>query len=309
MRDYKELQSKLVDLEDRATNIVFDEETHTYIYEGNFLQSVTQLLADKGISPNYSTVDKDLLAKASERGTQVHALIEKWIKTGEGEENAYLDHFIDFLLDEHYVVVGSEVRVANDKLGGTIDLILFNIDSKEYVIVDIKTTSVIHQYSVSWQLSLYDYLDKVRDYHKALALHFDKEGNLEPYNIDMQPKDIVVNLAENNELPTLTINPNELAQVEQAINLIEMYKAKIKENEELVNKFNEELIKSMEENSVKTFDNDRLKITYVAPVERETIDSKKLKSELPDIAKKYTKVSTTKASVRITLKGNKNEEE
>ena len=63
----------------------------------------------------------------------------------------------------------------------------------------------------------------------------------------------------------------------------------------------------MEERGVKSFENSYFKITYVAPVERVTIDSTRLKKEKPEIAKEYSKSSTTKASVRITLKENEDE--
>lgn len=42
-----------------------------------------------------------------------------------------------------------------------------------------------------------------------------------------------------------------------------------------------------------------MKLTYVSPSERKTIDSKKLKEEEPEIAKKFTKTTNVKASVRI----------
>lgn len=41
------------------------------------------------------------------------------------------------------------------------------------------------------------------------------------------------------------------------------------------------------------------KLTYVSPSIRTSIDSKKLKEEEPDIAKKFTKTTNVNASVRI----------
>ena len=58
----------------------------------------------------------------------------------------------------------------------------------------------------------------------------------------------------------------------------------------------------MDKYGVKKFENDILKITYVEPTTRETIDSKKLKAELPAVAAKYTKISQVKGSVRIEVK-------
>lgn len=53
---------------------------------------------------------------------------------------------------------------------------------------------------------------------------------------------------------------------------------------------------------IKSFENDILKVTYVAPTTKTTIDSKALKKDKPDVYKKYAKTSNVKASVRITVK-------
>ena len=41
------------------------------------------------------------------------------------------------------------------------------------------------------------------------------------------------------------------------------------------------------------------KVTYVAPSTRTTVDSKKLKEEEPEIAKKYSKITLVSASLRL----------
>mgnify|MGYP007102645490 FL=1 len=45
-----------------------------------------------------------------------------------------------------------------------------------------------------------------------------------------------------------------------------------------------------------------LKVVYVAPTTKTTIDSKALKKDKPDIYEQYRKTSNVKASVRITVK-------
>ena len=54
---------------------------------------------------------------------------------------------------------------------------------------------------------------------------------------------------------------------------------------------------------IKKLESDRLLITYIAPTTRQTIDSARLKKELPDVAKEYAKTSEVKETVRITLRG------
>lgn len=64
----------------------------------------------------------------------------------------------------------------------------------------------------------------------------------------------------------------------------------------------EMLITAMKACHLKSWDNDLIKITYVAPTTRTSIDSAKLKKEKPDIAEKYSKTSSVSESVRITVK-------
>ena len=64
----------------------------------------------------------------------------------------------------------------------------------------------------------------------------------------------------------------------------------------------QQLQEAMDKYGVKKFENDILKITYVEPTTRTTIDSKKLKEELPAVAEKYTKRTLVKGSVRIEVK-------
>ena len=78
-----------------------------------------------------------------------------------------------------------------------------------------------------------------------------------------------------------------------------------KEVEEKRDSLREKLLKAMEDNSIRSFENERIKVSYVDPIKRTSIDSDKLKKELPEIAEKYSKETVTKASLRITLKGEK----
>ena len=89
--------------------------------------------------------------------------------------------------------------------------------------------------------------------------------------------------------------PQVIAQI---TNLIRMKKA-LDDQEKLLK---QELVKAMERCDIKSFENDNIKMVYVAPTTRSTIDSTRLKKEHPDIVEKYSKVSEVSASVRVTLK-------
>ena len=89
-----------------------------------------------------------------------------------------------------------------------------------------------------------------------------------------------------------------------------MEKIKVKENElkllkDMVDSVKTVLYGTMEKEGIKTVDRGNLKITYVAPSSRTSVDSKKLEKEEPEIYKKYVKTTTVAGSIKITLMGEK----
>ena len=74
---------------------------------------------------------------------------------------------------------------------------------------------------------------------------------------------------------------------------------------EKVDKVKKNLYGTMEKEGIKTVDRGKLKITYVAPSTRTSVDSKKLQEKEPEIYKKYVKTTTVAGSIKITLIGDK----
>lgn len=86
--------------------------------------------------------------------------------------------------------------------------------------------------------------------------------------------------------------------IQKITNLVQM-KKQLEDQEKLLK---EQLLKAMETYDVKSFENENIKLVYVAPTTRSTLDSTRLKKDHPDIAQQYTKISNVSASVRITVK-------
>lgn len=76
-----------------------------------------------------------------------------------------------------------------------------------------------------------------------------------------------------------------------------------KQMDEQEKQLKQKLVEAMEVYGIKSFEDDLIKMTYVAPTTRSTIDSAKLKQFYPEIAELVTKTSEVSASVRVTLKG------
>lgn len=92
------------------------------------------------------------------------------------------------------------------------------------------------------------------------------------------------------------------SQIPEVITAITDLVTQKKQIEEQEKQMRVKLQEAMEKFGVKSFENEVVKFTYVAPTQRKSIDSAKLKKEHPEIAEAYQKVSQVKASVKIEIK-------
>ena len=302
------------------TIINFDKETHTYTNnKGETIISCTQLLSKMGLSPDYSSVSDGVLERKAGKGALIHEEINSYLLKDEIGFTSELQEFIKFKESRTDIkAYDSELLVWNEDVAGTVDLIYYTDDPADtaYIqahICEIKTTSTIHWDSISWQLSIYNYLAFEPNYKRTIGhlFHFNN-GEMKIYDIPLKPKEEVERLIkaykENGEyiqpnyIPTTLTNELELAE-NQIILLNNLLKEQQKKSEEI----KEKIITVMVENGVKSFDTQQLKITLIQEQRRETLDSKKLKEKLPSVYQSFVKETIIKPTLRTTIKEKENE--
>ena len=64
----------------------------------------------------------------------------------------------------------------------------------------------------------------------------------------------------------------------------------------------EKLKQAMEDNEVLNYEDDFIKVIYKKAYTKQTIDTKKLKEELPDIYEEYSKTSNVSSSISVETK-------
>ena len=292
--------------------IKFNENLHKYTVDGKEVISVTQLLQKHKITPSYDSVDKELLRVASERGTLIHEEVEKWIESGEGGFTEEAERICDYLFeraDEKSQII-SEQMVANDVVAGRFDVLYTH--AKKLVLTDIKTGNTKHLYGWTWQLSLYKYL-----YEKMYGKEINSleilwaNGDLTVIPCEYVGDEKIENLLkaerEGRLISDVDLGVSE-EELEDLTELMEEIKAKedeLKLLKDMVDSVKTVLYGTMEKEGIKTVDRGNLKITYVAPSSRTSVDSKKLEKEEPEIYKKYVKTTTVAGSIKITLMGEK----
>lgn len=94
---------------------------------------------------------------------------------------------------------------------------------------------------------------------------------------------------------TAILNPKTAKQIAD-------FERKAKEIEEKENALRVSILQEMEDKQIKSVETDDLTITYKAPYDRESLDTKSLKKDFPDLCDDYIKMTTVKASVSIKLK-------
>lgn len=170
----------------KPIEVDFDETKHVYATpEGVRVPSVSELLRPLTASV-YSEVDPEVLRRAAEFGTAVHACTE-FLDAGDLDEDSIdpawassLDAYKAFLRDCAPEWSGVELRLACERYAGTLDRV--GTMKGETWIVDLKTTSTIHDH-VGVQLAAYEAL--YRAHHpgfpetaeiKLAALQLRKDG-------------------------------------------------------------------------------------------------------------------------------------
>ena len=283
----------------------FDATTHTFTNEnGEKLISITTLLAKHNLAPSYENISTDFLKKYSDRGTLIHEEISNYIKTGEVGFSKELQDFIDYTDKNEITFVDSEFMLYNDHIAGICDFLYKDKEGKLHR-VDFKTTSTKHNDSVSWQLSLYDYLDtRKADYFEVWYFQ-----NNELEVVSLRPKEIkeIEKLIEDDKLgitytPTLEISLQTQHEIEKLQIYIDNLKALQDDANKKLDELKSMLVEKMETHNIKKITTDYFTITYVEPSIKKTIDSKRLKKELPQVYEEYTNTTQSKGYVKIKIK-------
>ena len=314
--------------------ITMDENTHTYFVDGQVADiSVTELLHKHGLAPSYDGVDEEVLNAARERGESIHADIEKYImadgfipETREGLafSNWAQTNGLYAYAEKRYALEWKGIVVAC-----TMDLIgWITVNGRRVaVLADHKTTSRFQREYVSWQVSIEDYFARKQSgvvinntvlewqgAEKYLCFLYENDGNMEVKECDKIPDSEIERLLDceaNGEIytpPALVLEDDMAVALEKAeLAVIETERA-AKTAKAQAEALRAALCSEMERQGIFSWSGTKIKATYRAGSERVSVDSTRLKKELPEVYEKYTKTSKVKATVVITEKGEKNEE-
>ena len=288
-------------------SVVFDKGSHTYFLNGKQLSGITSLLERKLFPNKYAGVDEETLHKAAEYGSNVHEQIAE----DDGADEFVLDEVLSYrkIITAHNLKpIAHEYLVTDsDKYASAIDLVFENEDGT-VDLADIKTTYKLDKDYVSWQLSIYAYLFelcnpglKVSNLY-GLWLRDEKSSYEKVYRHD---KDEVLRLLADDtedtflpDSPTMPADIVEMAsQLEEYFTMLKRFEKQYKEQEK---EFKTRLTKLMGEAGIYNISIGGLKISYVKGYTKSSIDSTRLKKEMPEIIEKYSKTTNVSPTIKIT---------
>lgn len=297
---------------------IFNKADHTYTLGDKVLISVTQLIRKHGLAPSYEGIDEEVLRRKAERGSLIHEEIERYIKHGEIGFTSEQEDFARFVSELGITNMRSEEIVNNDLVAGTADLMAIRTLKSEQgakyinrVLVDYKTSVHVDKEAVRWQLSLYERLSGEK-FDELYVFHLLEDSEKSKYILlEHIPAEEVEKLLQCEREGTiyqpraLSVPSELLAAAQEAERAVKLAEANKKAAEANAATIRAQLIEAMEAQGIKSFEtaDKSMLITYVEPSIRETIDSTRLKKERPEVAAEYSKKSTVKASVRITVRG------
>ena len=288
--------------------VLFNQEEHTYTHAltGKMLKGITSTLIHRLFPNKYSGIPQAILTRAADRGTTIHEEIELaetiGIEPTTEEGRNYLklkeEHGLRFLESE-YTVSDLEHYATN------IDAI-YDVEDNVVDIADFKTTSRFDKESVSWQLSVCAYFLEQNNPHIKVRNLFGiwLRGDIaQLVPVDRRSDEEVealikadVNDAEFEYSPAF---PDYIRENETALYVLGK---RIKELTEEYDRIKAEMLEKMLENKDKSFDTGNMLITVIAPSVRTSFDSKRFTAEHEELAKEYTKTTTTKESLKLTLR-------
>lgn len=305
--------------------VVFNEEHHTYTLNGHSLSGVTPIIA--WLFPDtYQGIPQSVLSQAAAYGTEIHKACEvydsldilpeeDWLK-----EVVYQYASVTKTLPE---VACSEYLVSDEyRIASCIDKVFVND-----ALADIKTTSKVHGLLVQLQLSIYAWLyEKQNPERKVPALYLiwlpkPQYGVPAVKQLERIPASICeyiveVWAADGDRLSAMAAltgcgvaleydnTPRKVGEIPENVQALVdeliVVKKQLDYFAEREKEIKNDLLVTMSNLNEDKWADDLIQITKKAAYLRESIDTKALKADNPEIYAKYKK--ETKVSESLTYK-------
>jgi desulfoferrodoxin (superoxide reductase-like protein) len=297
----------------KFSNVSYNEAEHTYTTpEGKLLSGITGMIDRQINGGKFASMDKEFLRPYAEFGKLVHNEIENYFTVGivptTMEALAFI-HWAQSNMRSDGVGATEYTVTDNEHFATNIDF----VENKEgfYNLYDFKTSAQLNLDTLSWQLSICAELFNLQNGFyptKLFGVHL-RGDKCNVVEVEQKPKDAVFKLLEAETQGQAFVMPytTEKAEIRQLLDL-EQAIIRIKQEadyyEEQKKLLLDGIADEMDKSGLKRFETDTLIITKVLPTISESIDTKRMKTELSeDIWKPFLKTTEKKGYIKLTIKG------
>ena len=294
--------------------VYFEPDFHTYTLNGKQLSGVTGILSKMLFADKYKGVSKEVLDRAKNRGSLVHAQVQHiidnklrgmslmtYLEECEPEIRAY----IKLIKERKIKMIASEYLVSDEIfIASSIDIVDENLN-----LYDIKTTSTLDTEYVRWQLSIYAYLFEKQNSHlavgKLFAVHL-RENEAKIVEVQRISNEVISELLWCWEEGEDFTNPlNNLGDDEDEI--LRMYKSIVeakKEADKAEKDLKATILSRMQSVGTSSIKKSGYKISLAPDTTTKKFDENAFAAAHPAIYKKFLVDSVTKGRLTITFSKN-----
>lgn len=287
--------------------VVYDDISHTYMFNGQELSGVTALLDRQMFANKYSKVNKAVMDRAKMRGSLIHQQIELHDSLGTDADTPLLADYAKLKKQNGLKVLANEYLVSDlDHVASSIDIVF-----EGKILCDIKTTSQLYKDYVSWQLSIYAYLFELQNpgekVERLVALWIPKNKGMKLVEVERKPSEWCAELiacdkrGEQYVPPVMAESEARLALPSSVVQTVIDIERELRRLQELKKELQTGLLDEMKKAKAKTFKDGGLQLIYKEATTRQSIDTKLLQEKYPEIYDECLKESEIKESIVIKI--------
>lgn len=293
------------------SQVVFNQEAHTYMLNGVQLQGITGMIERQLFPKKYENIPQFILDRAAERGSFIHEVCELVDDLGVSHESLEAKNYQRIKEDNNLVYEASEYLVSdNEHFASCIDKVYRESES-EFSLGDIKTTYKLDKDYVRWQLSIYAYLFELQNPWakvKRLFAIWLRGEIAELAQLERIPSEVIINLLSAEISGLQFVNPYSLPvdvntlpveyqnMEHSIIEINEQEKFWKEQKKQLMDGVMKEMVKA----GVYSWKGNNISFTRKKDSIRKTFDKEAFERDYPGVYDKY--LVDTPVSGSITLK-------
>lgn len=298
-------------IELKKSPVVFNEDEHRYFLGEKELRGVTSTLIKRAFPDKYKDVDPDVLAKAAEKGHQLHSAIEFFDNFKGAAEDAGDDRIIAYAnlkKEKGLTTIANEYLVSDEEnYASSVDIVMQN-EQEEIILVDTKTTWNLDKRSTGLQLSIYKrWFERQNPDLKVSHIYVlwlpNKDHSICEFTelavVADDTIDTLIDADQNDEPFEFDLIPDEWASLEREYRYWLTTKEMADQRLDLIKQRMMDVMESSNIQSVKT---DIFTVSYIAAKKGKRFDSALFKKENKDVYESYMKDVETATQIRVTPK-------